>query len=69
MTDRNFFIDSARECRRLARNAASDNVRWQLLLWAREFDAIGAEEQPFRQPRDRPSFRGGHRPRELEAAD
>lgn len=40
MNDLAFFRNSARECRRMARSAASSHVRWQLLLFAREFDKI-----------------------------
>lgn len=44
-----FFHDSARQCRQMARSAADDYVRWQLFLWAREFDRIAAEGQPRRE--------------------
>ncbi|HEX3537277.1 MAG TPA: hypothetical protein VHU15_10965 [Stellaceae bacterium] len=68
MSDQNFFANSARECRRLARNAASEHVRWQLLLWAREFDAIAVDGRP--QHRAGPQFkRFADLESHLEAAD
>lgn len=75
MTDIEFFRDSARECRRMARHAVSDKVRWELLFWAREFDRIAAESQPAGQRRERQTVASflarftGKKPRELEAAD
>ena len=47
VTDRGFFRDSARECRQLARTAPSEQVKWELLLWAREFDAIAHDCEPL----------------------
>lgn len=45
MRDADFFRNSARECRRLACRAANERVRRELLMWAREFDAI-ADDMP-----------------------
>lgn len=67
MSDQDFFANSARECRRLARSAASDHVRWQLLLWAREFDAIAAAGWPVH--RSKPPERIPELEPHLEAAD
>ena len=75
MSNPAFFRSSARECRELARRAASDSVRWELLLWAREFDAIAADGAPRRRPAERQSARSflrrftGARQRDLEPAD
>jgi len=53
MNDLEFFRNSACDCRRMARAAASDHVRWQLLLFAREFDQIAEEgEAAFVRDRD-----------------
>ena len=49
MTERDFFRNSASECRRLACRAAGDRVRRELLLWAREFDRIADEEAALPQ--------------------
>ena len=68
MSDENFFAKSARECRRLARSAASDHVRWQLLLWAREFDAIAADGRPLHRAGPQ-SKRFADLESQLEAAD
>ena len=46
--DYDFFRDSARECRMLARRTRNERVRVQLLLWGREFDAMATERQPSR---------------------
>jgi hypothetical protein len=43
MADGNFFRNSARECRHLARRARTDAVRRELLLWAKAFDAMADE--------------------------
>jgi hypothetical protein len=75
MRDIEFFRESAVECRRMARNAATDAVRWELLLWAKEFDRIAAESSATGQRRERltvSSFLArfaGKKRHELEAAD
>lgn len=43
MTDRDFFRNSARECRDMAARARNDHIKGQLLLWARQFEAIADE--------------------------
>ena len=75
MRDIEFFRQSARECRRMARHAVGDKVRWELLFWAREFDRIATESQPAGQRRERQTVTSflarfaGNKPNELEAAD
>jgi hypothetical protein len=47
MTDRDFFRNSARECRRMALCARTTYVRSQLLRWAREFDALATQREGY----------------------
>ena len=72
MNDIEFFRDNARQCRNMARRAATDYVRWQLLLWAREFDRIAAEDAAQGPRRSVESWLARFRrkqPPELDAAD
>ena len=63
MTDRDFFRNSARECREMAARARNDHVKGQLLLWARQFEALADERRVA--PRDTSS----DRVRQMAAAD
>ena len=47
MTDLEFFRKSAEECRRLAARARTETARRELLLWAREFEAVAAGRDPL----------------------
>jgi hypothetical protein len=58
MTDDAFFRNSARECRELADRTDSNRARRELLLWAKEFEAMAAEHR-----------RSGILQRPLEPAD
>jgi hypothetical protein len=49
MTDRDFFRNSARECREMAARARNDYVKGQLLLWARQFEALADERDAARR--------------------
>lgn len=40
MSDANYFAEKAACCRTLAAQASEPNIAEQLLLWAKEFDAM-----------------------------
>ena len=47
MTDLEFFRKSAEQCRQLAARARTETARRELLLWAREFEAVAAGRDPL----------------------